>query len=77
MIPSELPFQFKRLQFPIKLVFGITINKARGQTLRVAGIDVTTLCFSHGLSRVTSKQNVFVFTRKQAKVINVVYKEMI
>ncbi|XP_045456894.1 uncharacterized protein LOC123666920 [Melitaea cinxia] len=48
MIPSELPFQFKRLQFPIKLAFGITINKAQGQTLKVAGIDLTDQCFSHG-----------------------------
>ena len=57
-----------------------TINKAQGQTLKVAGIDLTTQCFSHGqlyvvLSGVTSKQNMFVFTRNKAEVINVVYKE--
>jgi len=59
----------------------MTINKAQGQTLRVAGIDLTTQCFPHGqlyvsLSRVTSKQNMFIFTRNQAEVINVVYKEI-
>ena len=58
-----------------------TINKAQGQTLRVAGIDLTTQCSSHGqlyvaLSLVTSKQNVFVFTRNQAEFLNVVYKEI-
>ena len=60
MIPSELPVQFKRLQFPIKLAFGMTVNKAQDQTLRVAGIDLTMQCFSQGqlfvaLSHVTSK----------------------
>ena len=60
MAPSELPFQFKRLRFPIKLAFGMTTNKAQGQTLRVAGIDLTTQCSTHGqlyvaLSSVTSK----------------------
>ena len=58
-----------------------TINKAQGQTLRVAGIDLTTQCSSHGqlyvaLSRVTSKYNMFVFTRNQTEVINVIYKEI-
>lgn len=81
MIPSELPFQFKRLQFPIKTAFAMTINKAQGQTLNVAGVDLSTQCFSHGqlyvaLSRVTTKKNLFVFTRDQAKVINIVYKEI-
>ena len=47
MMPSKLPYQFKRLQFTIKLAFGMTI-KAQGQTLRVAEIDLTTQCFSHG-----------------------------
>ena len=32
MIPADLPFQFKRLQFSIKVSFAITINKAQGQT---------------------------------------------
>ena len=61
----------------------MTTNKAQGQTLRVAGIDLTTQCLSHGqlyvaLSRVTSKQNtrMFVFTCNLAEVINVIYKEI-
>jgi ATP-dependent DNA helicase PIF1 len=35
MIPINLPFQFRRLQFPTKLSFAITINKAQGQKLNV------------------------------------------
>ena len=40
LIPSDYPFEFKRLQFPIKPCFAITINKAQGQSLKVAGIDL-------------------------------------
>lgn len=81
MIPSELPFQFKRLQFPVKVCFSMTINKAQGQTLNVAGIDLTVQCFSHGqlyvaLSRATSQQNLFVFSPR-GKAINIVYKEIL
>ena len=59
----------------------MTINKAQDQTTRVARIDLSTRCFSHGqlyvaLSCVTSKQSMFVFTRNQAEVINVIYKEI-
>ena len=31
MIPTDFPFQFKKLQFPITLSFPITINKAEDQ----------------------------------------------
>ena len=44
MIPTDVPFQFKRLQFPIRLAFLITINKAQGQSLEKCGIDLNTDC---------------------------------
>ena len=47
MIPMDLPFRFKRLQFPIRFTFAITINKAQGQSLEKCGIDFNTDCFSH------------------------------
>ena len=48
LIPSDYHFQFKRLQFPVKLCFAMTINKAQGQSLKVAGVDLRNDCFSHG-----------------------------
>ena len=45
---SEYPFQFQRKQFPIKLSFVMTINKAQGQTLNEVGIYLRQPCFSHG-----------------------------
>lgn len=79
MIPTDLPFNFKRLQFPITPCFAMTINKAQGQTLKIIGIDITEQCFSHGqlyvaLSRVSSSSNLFVLARN-AEALNVVYEE--
>ena len=48
MIPTDMSFQFKRLQFPIRLAFAITINKAQGQSLELRGLYLHTDCFSHG-----------------------------
>jgi len=45
MIPSDYPFQFKRMQFPVKICFAMTIHKSQGQTLKIAGIDVREDCF--------------------------------
>jgi hypothetical protein len=42
------PIQFKRRQFPIKLAFSLTINKAQGQTLDRVGIFLPDHVFSHG-----------------------------
>jgi len=48
LIPSDYHFQFKRrLQFPVKVCFAMKINKAQGQSLKVAGVDLRNDCFSH------------------------------
>ncbi|KAJ8876613.1 hypothetical protein PR048_021058 [Dryococelus australis] len=48
MIPTDLPISFKRLQFPLKTSFAITISKSQGQTFSLVGIDLRKECFSHG-----------------------------
>ena len=55
MIPTDLPFQFKRLQFPIKVSFTITINKAQGQTFQYVGIDLSSWISSSGSKNVPSQ----------------------
>eukprot|EP00106_Octopus_bimaculoides_P011315 XP_014778757.1 PREDICTED: WAP four-disulfide core domain protein 1-like [Octopus bimaculoides] len=34
-IITDVPFEFKRLQFPVKLSFGISVNKSQGQSLKI------------------------------------------
>ena len=72
MIPTDMPFEFKRLQFPLRLAFAMTINKAQGQTLQVCGINLKNPCFSHGqlyvaCSRVGKPSNLFVFPENEKK----------
>ena len=45
LIPTDMSFQFKRLQFPIRLAFAITINKAQRE---VCGLYLHSDCLSHG-----------------------------
>ena len=51
LIPSstELPFEFKRLQIPVKLCFAMTVNKSQGQTFTSVEVDGRKHCFSHGM----------------------------
>ncbi|GFV93748.1 ATP-dependent DNA helicase [Trichonephila clavipes] len=66
MIPTDIPFEFKRLQFPVRLAFAMTINKAQGQSLQVCGLNLENPCFSHGqlyvaCSRVGKPSDLFVY----------------
>jgi ATP-dependent DNA helicase PIF1 len=75
---TDMPFTFKRLQFPVRLAFAMSINKAQGQSLKIAGINLETPCFSHGqlyvaCSRVGTGRNLYVFA-PNAKTKNIVYQ---
>lgn len=79
MIQNDLPFTFKRLQFPVRLAFAITINKSQGQSLSLCGINLENSCFSHGqlyvaCSRVGKPSALFVYTNDK-KTKNVVYPQ--
>uniref|UniRef100_A0A8I6Y211 ATP-dependent DNA helicase n=1 Tax=Hordeum vulgare subsp. vulgare TaxID=112509 RepID=A0A8I6Y211_HORVV len=66
LCPSDddiFPFKFKRKQFPIRLSFAMTINKAQGQTIPIVGVYLPDPIFSHGqlyvaLSRTTGNRNI-------------------
>jgi hypothetical protein len=45
---SDLPFTLLRRQFPVKLAFCMTINKAQGQTFKKIGLYLPQPVFSHG-----------------------------
>ncbi|XP_019181597.1 PREDICTED: uncharacterized protein LOC109176597 [Ipomoea nil] len=45
---DSCPIPFKRHQFPIRVCFAMTINKAQGQTLDFVGIYLREPVFSHG-----------------------------
>uniref|UniRef100_UPI00358F85D7 ATP-dependent DNA helicase pif1-like n=1 Tax=Myxine glutinosa TaxID=7769 RepID=UPI00358F85D7 len=77
IIPTDMPFQFKRLQFPVRLSFAMTINKSQGQSLKVSGVELTSPCFSHGqlyvaCSRVGASTHLFI-RAPNGRTRNVVY----
>ena len=65
IIPNEMqvPVKLKRLQFPVRLCFAVTINKSQGQSVDYVGIDAQSPVFTHGhfyvaISQVTSVHNI-------------------
>uniref|UniRef100_A0A453IF08 DNA helicase Pif1-like 2B domain-containing protein n=1 Tax=Aegilops tauschii subsp. strangulata TaxID=200361 RepID=A0A453IF08_AEGTS len=76
--PSDndmFPFKFKRKQFPVRLSFAMTINKAQGQTIPIVGVYLPNPVFSHGqlyvaLSRATAKRNIKILIEKEKEKDN-------
>lgn len=79
LIPWDSPFDFERLQFPVKLTFARTINKSQGQSLEVVGLNLTEPVISHGqlydgCSRVGNPNKLFILS-PNGKTKNIVYQE--
>lgn len=84
---SSIPF--KRKQFPIRLCYAMTINKAQGQTLDFVGVYLKEPVFSHGqlyvaLSRAKSIKQLKVLIRPSISLVqstnytkNIVYHEVL
>ena len=47
-VPTTVPFQLKRLQFPMRLAFTMAINKNQCQSFSVYGDNLENPCFTHG-----------------------------
>ncbi|KAL4583163.1 hypothetical protein LXL04_007729 [Taraxacum kok-saghyz] len=83
------PFKLKRKQFPIRLSFVMTINKAQGQTIPNLGVYLPELVFLHdqlyvalsiGISRENTKvlvKPIKEFTNEGVYTSNVVYREVL
>lgn len=69
----------QRRQFPVKLAFAVTANKAQGQKQDTVGIFLPTPMFSHGqlyvaMSRATDAKNLKISVPNTA---NVVFREVL
>ncbi|KAG7566906.1 hypothetical protein FFLO_01285 [Filobasidium floriforme] len=86
-VTKTLPVKLQRLQFPVRLAFASTINKAQGQSLDNVGIDLSSPVFGHGqlyvaFSRATHPGRLTVLLEDsryglERKVKNVVYSRMV
>nr|XP_043611847.1 ATP-dependent DNA helicase PIF1-like [Erigeron canadensis] len=82
---KELPFIFKRRQFPLRPCYAMTINKSQGQSLNRIGIYLRQPIFGHGqlyvaLSRTTSPTGLKVLIEheqyeKPNTIVNIVYSD--
>ena len=79
LIPTGFGFDFKRIQFPVKPCFAMSINKAQGQTFKNVGLYLETEPFAHGqlyvgCSRVGSEKCLKICAPDN-KTRNIVYRE--
>lgn len=80
---TKLPFKLSRHQFPLRVCYGMTINKSQGQTFERVGLNLETPIFAHGmlyvaLSRCRHGRNVKIFIKgDKLKTKNIVFPELL
>ena len=85
--PGSFPFEWSRLQFPVRVAFSSTINKSQGQTLKQVGVWLRSPVFGHGqlyvaCSRVGNPTALKIAIKQQPEqqedqTGNVVYREVL
>jgi hypothetical protein len=66
---QSFPFELTRLQFPIKIAFALTINRAQGQSVTTCGILLPKNVWTHGqiyvaFSRCGNPNNLYVWAEQ-------------
>ena len=84
---GDHPFEWARLQFPIRVAFATTINKSQGQTLTHVGVWLQSPVFNHGqlyvaCSRVGKPTSLNIAIKQEAgeqadQTDNIVFKEVL
>ena len=67
---GSFPFEWARLQFPVRVAFATTINKSQGQTLKQVGVWLRSPVFGHGqlyvaCSRVGNPESLKIAIKQQ------------
>ena len=80
---EDSPVPFRRLQFPVRLAYAMTINKSQGQTVKHVGLNLSTPVFSHGqlyvaLLRCKHPRNIKILfsNQRDTKAMNIVWTEV-
>lgn len=85
-VNKRSPLKFRRLQFPVRVCFAMTVNKAQGQSLKRMGLNLEMQqCFSHGhvyvaMSRVSRMSGIRVYSPTSSapnRILNIVYKPIL
>jgi hypothetical protein len=81
---GEGAWKHSRKQFPVRLYFAMTINKAQGQSLKKVGINLRQPIFTHGQFYVAFSRVIDVFNmdillpyKGSGKAENIVYPEVL
>jgi hypothetical protein len=80
---AEFAVRFRRRQFPVRVAFAMSINKAQGQSLGVVGVDLRQPVFAHGqlyvaLSRATSRNRLkILLPPEETTTTNIVYHSIV